>query len=938
MQFIRSIVVVLSLCLSTVVSAKFHFTEIYSENEMWRVDHFTAAPNRLQDLLETKTFKYEYEARAFEKKVTALNFGKRRTFAFASSELNVAPLWKVSHEWNDEWEAKYAVWVEKNLDVEFFSRNNFPTDCADVAYAIRWIFSREHGLPAAATLAGSNVIATHLSAKESWNNLPGHKDWSKDKRFLAGLNWLLNGVYTKTLYKDGFPVKLSRKNIKPGLINLLGGHTELFNKVSYIEGEIPLEVVSSTAPRLVRDLSSRIFMDPEVTAETDGGLLQFRWPVLNNGKWDMIPKEQMAEFSHEQYKEDLCDKKHFTFCLLDILDAKFDPKKIVKKLTDSIEQSILNRISIVNEGWSICQGIDCSPGSAGYEDWGTPSRDKRLLQHFWSASGTASSLNMDQEFMTWHEKAEVQKEGIKVKVSTFISRLSSGFVSYDPRDSVGIRWAMTVGDIKTYVAKVFLDSQDKRAALIAKATLCRQKPDVCKNSTSMFAELSTYEIDSSLRRMISSYLSLCSNEVCEEKMLTKMKRVFFQSPAPWDEEIKRTAEDVSVDDLHFLPSSHIQQAGPHFLILSSLKLYNIRDRKYHVLPEEIEFLFYNKINQQIIAHTPRGLKFFDHDFNFQQELLIDNFASYSKHDFLNGNILYISFQDKLDFFIVNLESASITDKGSYKEWSTDYASQSVVISGDSNILFSTEGGRLKRTPLKWDPSISLKSILKFDEKRFFLDLSNADGENRQRLILEDGVLSPIRADITYIYRSIGDFIQGSRSDGEIDSDVIFDESFNLVLNHVMSTSSSPNMEEQILWAADLEGRSKTYYFSEKGLRPIRLSAPENSYFQFIGPSSAVLLAEAGYTTYSFDGDLKTSKYSYDGDCTSGNYTSCFSPEISYSYNNYSDSNVSRVFLEYKSDVHANMPYLLNAAYGVYTSTNVGEALSVADNLTLWFAE
>ena len=59
-----------------------------------------------------------------------------------------ASLWEVKHDWDESWEIKYSNWIEGNLTADFFKRYNMKVDCGDVVYAMRWIFAREHGLPA----------------------------------------------------------------------------------------------------------------------------------------------------------------------------------------------------------------------------------------------------------------------------------------------------------------------------------------------------------------------------------------------------------------------------------------------------------------------------------------------------------------------------------------------------------------------------------------------------------------------------------------------------------------------------------------------------------------------------------------------------------------------------------------------------------------------
>ncbi len=58
-------------------------------------------------------------------------------------------VWKVEdRRWTAEEESNFARWVEENIAEDFFIRHKIPVDCADVPYAVRWIYARIAGLPA----------------------------------------------------------------------------------------------------------------------------------------------------------------------------------------------------------------------------------------------------------------------------------------------------------------------------------------------------------------------------------------------------------------------------------------------------------------------------------------------------------------------------------------------------------------------------------------------------------------------------------------------------------------------------------------------------------------------------------------------------------------------------------------------------------------------
>ena len=81
-------------------------------------------------------------------------------------------IWKVGdHRWTVEEEYQFGKWVDEHITEDFFIRFKIPTDCADVPYAIRWIYARIAHLPAAATTKDGKLIG-HWS--KNWKHLPTH--------------------------------------------------------------------------------------------------------------------------------------------------------------------------------------------------------------------------------------------------------------------------------------------------------------------------------------------------------------------------------------------------------------------------------------------------------------------------------------------------------------------------------------------------------------------------------------------------------------------------------------------------------------------------------------------------------------------------------------------------------------------------------------------
>lgn len=725
---IKYILALVFLASSSLAFANFHFSEVYSDGYIWRVDHFVAQDGKLQTKVETKSFKFQFEANAFADSLKLLNNQKRR-FKFVSSEEKGSSVWTVTNHWNEEWEQKYAEWVGKNFDKTFFIKNNLSTDCADVAYALRWIFSRNNGLPAHGTLAGSGVVVTQDSMKAEWEILATHSDWNKDKRFLAALNWLLDNVYTKTLHKDTFPVKLTKDTVKPGLINLLGGHTEIVAKVSYDPSEVPVELLSSTMPRAVRELFSRPFVDENITPEEDGGLLRFRWPVKNGG-WKLTEKKSMPLYSEEQYAENFCeDEPHFSFCLFKKLGMTFKPELIIQKVQNGLMESLKMREDVVKNGFVYCETHDCSPGTQAWEDWSTPTRDGRMKAAFISADNLAQDLYQDELYDNWLSSTQIPASDLKLV--DFFKRMKSDFLSSDPRDSIDQRWARSHDAIFKTVNGRFKNFQSQRAVLVEKASYCRENKSECRNSKKLFTEYSSLELDFSMQDLVFKWTNFCAKDACiaPKNFEEDLKKVWFQSSAPWDD-LKLRNGFIPAEG-HFLNARSINDGGKDFIILNGTKLYSIAKREV-IWKADQGTLEFDSETKQFFHLKEEKIQLYDEQFKPLEELIItqEDGGSFTALSLNGGKYLVTALISAGELpgpiahntaWIVDLKEKSVSEPFSaIMTWGAGNATKPVLVtSGNENHLIFWKADELINMTIPVFPGEYISAVrLKDDEFLF----------------------------------------------------------------------------------------------------------------------------------------------------------------------------------------------------------------------------
>jgi hypothetical protein len=555
-----------------------HFLISFESEGRIYLDHQLIRPHQLQIPVSLQSFSSKSELnsyinRKFPQRKSAVSVQKNKNYV--STEVSQV-VWEVTQEWTIDWENKYSHWVTENFDANFFVKYNIETDCADVAFALRWIFARIHGLPAANTLAGSLVIFSQDSFRKEWLSLKRDPIWYKDEVFLAALKYILRGAFTGTLLIDGYPIEISRETFLVGTIHLQGGHTMVISEIDYESvGDAPIKKLSSTMPPMVRVLMDEMMIDAEATAETSGGFIRLRWPKKINGKWELVEKENMPFFSREQYTEEfLGDHGHFTLAVIDRLGIDFIPKRIVDRSLEGIQESLKQRSNIVNLGYEFCSQNNCSEGTQAYEDHSTPSRDKRLLGLFEGLFSTAEALSVLDSSLLDYLETELNKRFFTVEdklfpLKTWHTIFLNFYFSYHPEDTIPERWGLDADSIQRVISKRFTRYQTQREIKLRESLVCTSGND-CSRGSQKWRDLNTFELDRKIKREVySSYLSLCEKKECNEindKIQEVIKRIpFFVSEPNYPLGMRR---GESVQDYHVLPkgSTHIQLTKNYFLI------------------------------------------------------------------------------------------------------------------------------------------------------------------------------------------------------------------------------------------------------------------------------------------------------------------------------------------------------------------------------------
>jgi hypothetical protein len=363
-----------------------------------------------------------------------------------SETIKESPLqiWEVGdRRWTVEEEYNYGKWVETNITEDFFIRYKIPVDCADVPYAIRWIYARIAHLPAAATTKEGQFIG-HWSTE--WKHLPTHSEWHKDLRFRAALLHMLSETTTRTLPFDTYPIRIALDSVTPGTVFFVTeSHSGIIGHV-ILDGSHahPLQTWEATVPTKIQKMNQRNFLSPRPESTTYSGLVKFRWPVFEKGRWEYLSTKEHPFYSEEQYASDFYEGyADFVEAVAKRIDpTAYDPWEKVEKVMETIVRLLQERVPIVLAGYKRCRKGGCPEGSILWEIHSTPGRDGMITLLMDHLSQIIESNHLDKGKLT--EKMEAIRIPISKDRSITFYHIYQNYLwlSPHPEDSIEARWGL----------------------------------------------------------------------------------------------------------------------------------------------------------------------------------------------------------------------------------------------------------------------------------------------------------------------------------------------------------------------------------------------------------------------------------------------------------------------------------------------------------------
>jgi hypothetical protein len=353
-------------------------------------------------------------------------------------------IWKVGdRRWTVEEEIQYGKWVEETITEDFFIRHKIAIDCADVPYAVRWIYARIAHLPAAATTKDGKLIG-HWSSE--WGKLPTHSEWHKDLRFRKALQLVLTETTTRTLPLDTYPVGIDLDSTTAGTVFFITeSHAGVISHVILDGSRIhPLQTWEATSPVKLQKMSERDFLTPRPESTIYSGLVKFRWPISNSGQWKYLSPQEHPFYSLEQYSGGFSEGyTDFVEAVAKRIDpTDYDPWYKMEKVFDYTVHDLKQRVPIVLKGYQQCRKGKCPEGSPLWEIHSTPNRDGKLILLMDYLHHLIDSNDLGQDTIREMMEAILIPIGKSQMVSFYHLYQNYLWLSPHPEDSIEARWGL----------------------------------------------------------------------------------------------------------------------------------------------------------------------------------------------------------------------------------------------------------------------------------------------------------------------------------------------------------------------------------------------------------------------------------------------------------------------------------------------------------------
>ncbi|MGE3758485.1 MAG: hypothetical protein AB7H97_12055, partial [Pseudobdellovibrionaceae bacterium] len=151
--------------------------------------------------------------------------------------------------------------------------------------------------------------------------------------------------------------------------------------------------------------------------------------------------------SLEQYSPEFMKETSFALNVMMRLRPDLDFKLTLEQIIASLRKKFEERIPVIQEGYEFCLKNNCAPGTSGYENWSTPSRDERILSIVAQVDqivqiGAGFGIPTDEIWSQAKKENFLDLDGNLYNLEQLILVWQKGAYSFDPRVNPARRWAL----------------------------------------------------------------------------------------------------------------------------------------------------------------------------------------------------------------------------------------------------------------------------------------------------------------------------------------------------------------------------------------------------------------------------------------------------------------------------------------------------------------
>ncbi len=395
------------------------------------------------------------------------------SFSFSAS----SAIWEDTRPWTVQDEEQFSTWMQSSAVNETMFTDpksryyGINTDCADTAYALRAIYSFEHGLPFAITNpSGSRSGKTINNRQTNYDHLK-----TTEEKIIKLINDIGESVGTESLaFYDTYPVQI--KAIKPGSLFMYKIKARFRNFIRHaynIKNINPVgtfDVIYSTQANKEKKLPliRRKEREFENLPHSPWGFRKFRWPEHLGKDLSAIPSSLGPSMEQYELATTLSEKDFFKYVRKTVATIDESPAQRVVRSLKAACLEAQARIDYVNQ--AIAHLNETNNACMNYEQfdaYSTPARDKALAEMFdklntsYKEAKKADELNLIPPetlilveevlnqglFSSRDESNELiefcpieYKPGTKLSMKSLYKRILSGDLSSHPNDTIEVRW------------------------------------------------------------------------------------------------------------------------------------------------------------------------------------------------------------------------------------------------------------------------------------------------------------------------------------------------------------------------------------------------------------------------------------------------------------------------------------------------------------------